>query len=247
MSDYKREIVYLKKVDHGMVLSDRGFARLEKKEGELLLHLSVRGIDVEKDSPVYLIYEKEGQMFPHVMGTLEQTENCDFCCDMEYLPPTVDFNRICGVLVGERSCYLSGGCRKTGEYILYEKVVFLQPDKEEKKEKKKEKENFFRRLEPMYPFEDDEMEWCFHIKPEDFSEFPMEFWHYGKNSFLLNGFYNYRHLLYAHKDGKDFIGVPGQFHRREQYLAGRFGFSRFKGIKRKRLSIGDFGYWLREM
>ena len=75
----------------------------------------------------------------------------------------------------------------------------------------------------------------------------MEYWHYAKNSFLLQGFYNYRHLVYAHTKGKNYIGVPGQFIRKEQYLAVRFGFQKFKQVRKKSLSMGDYGYWMREL
>ena len=108
-------------------------------------------------------------------------------------------------------------------------------------------QNLFERLTEMYPFEDDEMEWCFGMEPKDLSYFPMEYWHYAKNTFLLQGFYNYRHLLYAHKEGKNYLGVPGQFHRREQFLAGQFGFPLFKATKKKRTTVGDFGYWMKEL
>lgn len=103
------------------------------------------------------------------------------------------------------------------------------------------------KMTEMYPFEDDELEWCYGMTPEDFSYFPMEYWHYTKNTFLLQGFYNYRHLLYAHKEGKNYLGVPGQFHRREQFLAGQFGFPLFKATKKKRTTVGDFGYWMKEL
>lgn len=108
-------------------------------------------------------------------------------------------------------------------------------------------QNLFERLTEMYPFEDDEMEWCFGMEPKDLSYFPMEYWHYAKNTFLLQGFYNYRHLLYAHKEEKNYLGVPGQFHRREQFLAGQFGFPLFKATKKKRTTVGDFGYWMKEL
>lgn len=102
-------------------------------------------------------------------------------------------------------------------------------------------------FQPMYPFEDDELDWCYQIEPKDFGCFPAEQWHLMSNTFLLQGYYNYRHLLFAHKKGKNYIGVPGQFHRREQYLASRFGFPQFKGTQKKRVTLGDFGYWMREI
>lgn len=114
-------------------------------------------------------------------------------------------------------------------------------------EPEKQRDPFLAKLSEMYPFEDDEMEWCLQMEPTDFTSFPMEFWHYARNSFLLQGFYNYRHLLYVHGKDKNYIGVPGQFHRREQYLANRFGFPRFKGTQKKRVTVGDFGYWLKEL
>ncbi len=107
--------------------------------------------------------------------------------------------------------------------------------------------NPFSGLHPMYPFEDDEMDWCYEMEPRDFGSFQADLWHLASNSFLLQGYYNYRHLMYAHRKGKNYIGVPGQFHRREQYLASRFGFPQFKGTQKKRVTMGDFGYWLREI
>lgn len=114
-------------------------------------------------------------------------------------------------------------------------------------EKREQKKNPFAGLQSMYPFEDDEMEWCYQIEPKDLGNFSAKQWHMASNSFLLQGYYNYRHLLFAHKKGKNYIGVPGQFHRREQYLASRFGFAQFKGTQKKRVTMGDFGYWMCEI
>ncbi len=98
----------------------------------------------------------------------------------------------------------------------------------------------------MYPFEDDEMEACVQIAPKDFSDFPKRFWHLGSNTFLLQGYYNYRHLILAETKEKMHVGIPGQFHRRDKYLADMFGFSRFKGIHNRQIHLGDFGYWIME-
>lgn len=99
----------------------------------------------------------------------------------------------------------------------------------------------------MYPFEDDEMEECVQISPGDFSNFPKEFWHLGSNSFLLQGYYNYRHLILAVANGKIYIGIPGQYHRRDKYLADMFGFKKFKSIHKRPEKLGDFGYWMMEI
>lgn len=111
--------------------------------------------------------------------------------------------------------------------------------------------NVFRKLldtrTDMYPFEDDEIEECVQIAPPDFSDFPKEYWQMGSNTFLLQGYYNYRHLILARKGEKMYVGIPGQFHRRDKYLADMFGFSRFKGIQKRQERLGDFGYWMKEI
>lgn len=149
---------------------------------------------------------------------------------------------------------LSGSEPAAGSENLPEEEI--RPDSADKEEeiqaeaaveRKPGQDSFLEGLTEMYPFEDDEIEWCYQIRPEDFNQFPMEYWHYAKNSFLLQGFYNYRHLVYAHTKGRNYIGVPGQFIRREQYLATRFGFQKFKQVRKKSLSMGDYGYWMREL
>lgn len=66
-----------------------------------------------------------------------------------------------------------------------------------------------------------------------------------KNSFILHGFYRYRHLLMARKkaDGKYLLLVPGVYNAREKKLAEMFGFEGFKCIKRNEPCVGEFGYW----
>ncbi len=96
----------------------------------------------------------------------------------------------------------------------------------------------------MYPFEDDEMNSCVQISPADFSDFPKTYWQMGSNTFLLQGYYKYRHLIFAESDDVFYIGIPGQYHRRDKYLADMFGFCRFKGIQKKQHQLGDFGYWM---
>lgn len=99
----------------------------------------------------------------------------------------------------------------------------------------------------MYPFEDNEVAWCVRIEPQDIGLFPMEAWILGNNSFLLHGYYSYRHLIFARindKNGISYIlGVPGIYHNREKFMAKMFGFENFKCAKRKAQRTGEFGYW----
>lgn len=99
----------------------------------------------------------------------------------------------------------------------------------------------------MYPFEDNDVVWCVRIEPQDIGLFPMESWILANNSFLLHGYYSYRHLIFARVNDKNgvtyILGVPGIYHNREKFMARMFGFENFKCAKRKVQRTGEFGYW----
>ena len=62
----------------------------------------------------------------------------------------------------------------------------------------------------------------------DLRQFPKKYWGLGNNSFLLHGFFNYRHLLFGKLiDGNWFLGVPGVYERQERVMASIFGFVGF--------------------
>jgi hypothetical protein len=103
----------------------------------------------------------------------------------------------------------------------------------------------------MYPFEDDEIRECVKLEPNDIGIFSMDKWPLATNSFLLHGYYTYRHLIFARmrKENtfKYILGVPGIFRDRERFMASMFGFKNFKGVRNKPLSNGEFGYWYLEI
>lgn len=106
----------------------------------------------------------------------------------------------------------------------------------------------FSRMPGMYPFEDDDIIECVKFDPQDIGMFPMEKWQLASNSFLLHGYYTYRHLIFARRRTvagiKCMLGVPGMFRDREKFMAGMFGFGNFKGIRgRQNPGYGEFGYW----
>lgn len=71
-----------------------------------------------------------------------------------------------------------------------------------------------------------------------------------QNSFLLHGYYNYKHLILGRqeKEGSTlyYIGVPGIFHEREKAVAIMFGFEAFEG-NREPIQKGDFGYYFKKV
>lgn len=65
------------------------------------------------------------------------------------------------------------------------------------------------------------------IKPQDIGLLDRENWVFGNNSFLLHGYYHYRHLILAKNKEEYILGVPGRFHNNEKFLASMFGFSSY--------------------
>jgi hypothetical protein len=115
------------------------------------------------------------------------------------------------------------------------------------KKKTSTAERILQKYPAIYPFEDDEILACVRIEPGDIGLFPIENWVLGNNSFILHGYYNFRHLIFAKKkaiDGEEYIlGVPGIFQNREKFMAKMFGFTQFKSSKNVEQKTGEFGYW----
>lgn len=85
------------------------------------------------------------------------------------------------------------------------------------------------------------------VGPEDFVVLRERCYQMTHNSFLLHGYYNYRHLLLLRQEtagqARYYIGVPGNFYEREKQVARMFGFESFEGAREPAWE-GDFGYYL---
>ena len=110
-------------------------------------------------------------------------------------------------------------------------------------------EELLRQYSVMNPFFDDQVLASVRMEPKDIGNFPMEFWYLANNSFLLHGYYCYRHLLFMKmRNGEEVqyaIAVPGKEDNRERFMANMFGFEQFKRVKKD--TNGGFGYWWRRL
>ena len=100
----------------------------------------------------------------------------------------------------------------------------------------------------IHPFRDSRE--YLSIAPKDFVVLCKEYQKLVHNSFLLHGYYNYRHLILGRLRQKDawqyYIGVPGNFYDREKMVAEMFGFEAFEGEKES-ASPGDYGYYMKRV
>lgn len=93
------------------------------------------------------------------------------------------------------------------------------------------------------------------IQRKDLVNLPRCEWKLSNNSFLLHGYYNYRHLVFI-EDGENLkLGVPGIYHEKEANAAGAFGFGEFipagdleVSLNGEEMQNGEtFGYWCRSV
>ncbi len=121
----------------------------------------------------------------------------------------------------------------------------------------------------VHPYEDERK--YISIQPKDFVVMTGDYQHLANNSFLLHGFYNYRHIVLGRepldetkeersargqgKDGQEknknksgdfYLGVPGVYYEREKMVALMFGFEAFECCGGK-AEPGKFGYYLRKV
>lgn len=85
------------------------------------------------------------------------------------------------------------------------------------------------------------------VGPGDFVILSQKYYRLVNNSFLLHGFYNYKHLILTCMEVKGekcyYIGVPGNFYEREKQVALMFGFESFE-CREEPAGMGDFGYYM---
>lgn len=84
------------------------------------------------------------------------------------------------------------------------------------------------------------------LEPKDFLILSSKYQHLVNNSFLLHGFYNYRHVALGKEKEAYYLGVPGVFYEREKMVALMFGFEAFECASGEP-KAGEFGYYLRRV
>lgn len=87
------------------------------------------------------------------------------------------------------------------------------------------------------------------IAPKDMILLGKDYHKLANNSFLLHGYYNYKHLVLGPDSRKKdvyLLGVPGNFYAQEVNVARMFGFEYFENGKAQ-VRSGDFGYYMKKV
>lgn len=98
---------------------------------------------------------------------------------------------------------------------------------------------------PITPFGDARR--YLQISPGDFVILKDRSYRMVNNSFLLHGYFTYRHLILHRQNRRGemayYVGVPGRYYDREKEVAILFGFESFEGAEEP-AKEGDFGYYM---
>ena len=267
--NYFRKIIYLRESGQE---GNAGYMKLSKKGEWIRLEIHIKKEENWRGKPVYLVLEKEGKRYPLEVGKWKGEEE-KRPLEGKVSPEET----MVGIWIGKMGeSQIGEGIPMEKEEIPAQKEEIPAQEEEitaqeeeikaQEDEQMQEEEPEIIQFEmeeehtwdyecrkiisthsPMYPFPDDEAEYCVKIEPGDLGEFPRKYWILSSNPFLQQGYGNYGHLLFA-KIGKEYyIGVPGCFHKRDVVLGRNFGFSLFKSIHRGKIKMGDFGYWMMEV
>lgn len=140
--------------------------------------------------------------------------------------------------ISQHKIYIQNDCLKE-EKVKVEELI--SEDKWEQLQKSYQK---------VHPFGDERI--FLSIEPKDFVILQASCQKLVNNSFLLHGFYNYRHLILGpdrnlgdEEREQFYLGVPGTYFEREKMVAVMFGFEGFECDGA--VEIGKFGYYMRRV
>lgn len=268
---YRKQISYLELQENGQRIRSAGYARLESLDKEEILTVQLNGQEIVsgKGIPLYLQWES-GEHQLCEMTTDQGRTSCE-----KRIPLEKEWEQILGIRIPlERNLeiigrFVRGGDAKKNPAQEADKqpreqtpeaaetvVTSLVPSQGDRISKRSAAENTlhmkdtkWEQLSSIYPhihpFRDARE--FLSVGPEDFVVLRERCYQMTHNSFLLHGYYNYRHLLLLRQEtagqAKYYIGVPGNFYEREKQVARMFGFESFEGAREPAWE-GDFGYYL---
>ncbi len=151
-------------------------------------------------------------------------------------------------MIMDNGCEIVGEIKKIPEQKkeIKETGLVINPDRSENV-KWNQIVNQFKKVHPF----GDEREYV-ALELKDLTLLSGEHQRLMNNSFLLHGFYNYRHIILGRTCGfassgenAVYLGVPGVYYEREKQIAVMFGFQGFECAGQ--VEVGKFGYYMREV
>lgn len=238
---YSRKVSFIDYYINGIKSGNMGIVRQRVTDDSLYLSVELSGLEKWRNGGLEIsvgnihgrkkllemeIKEGSGKsQFVLPLKELGSTEGCKLIFELE--------DNCYGIAdVVETSGVLSDvltNCEEPEEELL-EECLEPQPDKWEVIKKK---------YPILYPFKGQGP--YVSIKPVDLQLLNNKYHHLSNNSYLMHGFYQYRHMILGEysqaQETAFYVGVPGEFVKKEQNSAAMFGFEGYE-------HSGDLGYYL---
>lgn len=267
---YEKKIVYLSMFQDGVKTGSAGFVRISRDKDACTLDIHVKNTGIWDGSYGLFLTARSRQI---QWGNVSVLGGCgDVKRSILIREGFAHFGEeefaeedLCGVLIHlDKGKWIAGQWRAFQETDRFEKESLIREElnvaaKEERDEKQEihpeaVAENKWEQLQKTYkkihPFGDERL--FISIEPKDFVILQAPYHRLVNNSFLLHGFYNYRHTILGpdREIGKEtgtcfYLGVPGTYFEREKMVAVMFGFEGFECAGA--VEIGKFGYYMRRV
>lgn len=273
-----KKIIYLNCYEDGIKGGSAGFVRLIKEKNSYRMDVTLQKLHQWSDGNYEMMLEGEEAVVPlgkiavkNEAATDSRTLSVrdEFLCFQEkeesgeglygVVIQSDKKRRVCGYWRMPQKAFLATEEEIHKEALERKETVFAGALAEDKREtlvyayqEKAERysDNKWEQLCKIYPKAHpfgDEREFI-TIDPKDFIVLQSSYQKLVNNSFLLHGYYNYRHLILGPCDElcgekKYALGVPGNFYEREKMVAVMFGFEGFECSGT--VEQGKFGYYMR--
>lgn len=251
MTDFKKWISYLYAYSGEVRGNNVGFARVEVRDGRCRLYVGVKGVygcDV-RGLEVGVYIRRQGAPHRIPIGTMRLREGCG---EYENVTDAADmfgkkfsWEDWCGLwlISPDRDTIYLASWEKKGldarEFLGASDTQVSMCEKPSPEEPSLWDSlcRYYPKIWPQWQQRGVEM---LQIRPADLRYLPRRVWFYGNNSFLLHGYYQYKHLMLGRLTDEEngyLLGVPGRRDPRESYSAGMFGFHHFLPVQEQE------GYW----
>lgn len=246
MADFKKWTAYLYAYSGEAKGNNVGFARIEVREGRCRLAIGVKGAygcDA-KGLQVGVYIRRDGKPYRIPIGVMKIRQGCG-----EYESETnaknvfgknISWEEWCGLWLTspERDTIYLASWEKAGldarEFLSGAEVSVAACEQLSLWDSLC---RCYPKILPQWQRQGVEL---LKIRPTDLRYLPRRVWFYGNNSFLLHGYYQYKHLILGRITDEEngyLLGVPGRREPRECYSAEMFGFHHFLPVREQE------GYW----
>ncbi|MBE5852694.1 MAG: hypothetical protein E7299_07075 [Lachnospiraceae bacterium] len=252
---YDKKIRYLNYYENDIRMQNAGYVKFEVRDYECHMMIFVKGPRLLGNGEARIWFltktardcDKDKRLLGTIAIRLGQGRRM-LRLNAEDMGETgLSYRQIAGIRIElQRQQYLESSWEIEEDYKAELESVNDVAKEEEIQEEQNGKWQEWKEVFPIiHPIDDRE---CLKVSPKELEILPEKEKVLMYNSFLLHGYYNYRHLILWKEDALQglqvCLGVPGVFHEREKVLAKMFGFDYFC-CQNKAPRSGSFGYYYR--